>query len=238
MKIFIFLRTLLSYFLGFIISIIFLVPAILLLLLPKKLRPEKIIFYLLYLFYKFIVYILFMPIEIVGKENLLNKPVIFVANHQSSLDIPLIGMLINGKKHLWLVLERYKEKFILGFFIKKLFITIDQSSQIKSAKSLIKTIKELTENPQDLIIFPEGGRFTDGKIHKFFKGFVVLAQKTGLPLTLIYMKNNYKIYPPYTFLIYYNKIKLKISEPIYMSAQDSIESFCEKVHNWFEKQIE
>ncbi len=231
-----FLRTLFTYLLGAIGVIILLSPVIILLLLPKQLRPYKIIFYLLYLFYKLCVYALLMPIEITGNPDLIKLPSIIVSNHQSSLDIAILGMLCKGKKHLWLVLERYKDKFILGFFIRKLFITVNQESEIQAARSLIKAIKTIINDPQYLIIFPEGGRFTDGKVHQFFEGFAIIAKKTGYPVIPIYMENNYRIYPPYTFLIYYNKIKVKIAEPIYMNPQETNDQFSKRIHNWFEKQ--
>lgn len=238
MVIIIFLRTLLSYFLAFIASLILITPTFILLALPKKFRPDKLIFYLLYLFYKAIIYCLLMPISIKGKENIQGSPVIFVANHQSSLDIPIIGSLSKGKKHIWLVLETYQNKFILGSFIKKLFITVNQSESIKAAKSLIKAIKTVLQEPQNIIIFPEGGRYSDGKIHPFFEGFAILVKKTNYPVIPVYMKNNYKIYPPYTFLIYYNKINVTIGKPLYIKDEESPEEFSQRVHNWFSQQID
>lgn len=239
MQILLILRTLLSYFLGLIAAAIFLPIAIIILILPEKIRPTKLFFFLLYLFYEAILRCFLMPIKIIGKENLLkNKAVIFVANHQSALDIPLVGILSQGQPHLWLVLEYYQNKLILGFFIKKLFITVNQQSKLESAKSLIKAIRKLLDSPQNLVIFPEGGRFIDGKIHRFFEGFAVITQKTNYPVIPVYLVNNAKIYPPFSFLMYYHEIKAIVGKPIFMESNETPKDFTKRVHNWFEEQLE
>ena len=44
----------------------------------------------------------FLPIHVEGKENLIEQPAIIIANHQSSLDIPVIGALFDHHPHVWL----------------------------------------------------------------------------------------------------------------------------------------
>lgn len=238
MKIKIFLRTIISYFLSFILCLLLVPPCLVILFLPKKFRyNNKTFFYLLNIFYKGIVYLTFMPLKIVGKSNIPNEFVIFAANHQSAFDIPVLGSITDGAPHIWLVLEYYIKKPILGFFIKRMFVPVDQESSAKAARSLITILKFLKDKRSHLLIFPEGGRYTDGKIHDFFKGFAVIAQKTGLPVVPVYMPNNYKIYPPHSFLIYYNQIDVIIGKPIIYTEDDTPETFSKKVRDWFIEQV-
>lgn len=236
--IFSFIRTVITYLLIGIAMAACLPPAIFILLLPEKYRyNNRVLFFLLYLLYKIALKVSFLPKSIKGLDNILKTgPVIFVANHQSSIDIPIVGYLTNGKPHIWLVLSYYENRGILGFFIRRLFVPIDNTNKFKSAKSLVNLLSQAKKYPADIIIFPEAGRFTDGKIHKFYDGFALVAQKTGYPVIPVYMENNGKIYPPHNFLINNYTIKVIIGNPfVYNNSIDTLQSFTESVFQWFVK---
>ena len=235
MKIFIFFRTLLSYTLFLIVVPFFIVPCFLIACLPERYRYDnRLFFFLLYWFYRSVIFFTFNPLYIEGEKNIQGvTPAIFVANHQSSFDVPVMGMLSRGASHVWLVLEYYVNTPVLGFFIRRMFVPVDRASQVKAARSLIKLIELLQEHKRNLIIFPEGGRYTDGTVHPFFKGFAVIAKKTGFPVIPVYLPYNGKIYPPYSFLIYRYPIKVIIGRPFIYEEEDTDESFKEKVYSWF-----
>jgi 1-acyl-sn-glycerol-3-phosphate acyltransferase len=237
---FIGIRTIISYILLISIAPFFIIPALIIASLPARYRQDNRLFFLLvYWFFKVVVFLTFNPVQIIGKKNIPhNSPAIFVANHQSALDIPVVGMLTQGYPHVWLVLEYYVNTPILGFFIRRMFVPVNRASKTKAASSLMQLLRLLKERKRDLIIFPEGGRFTDGKIYPFFKGFAVIAQQTGLPVIPVYMPNNGKIYPPYSFLIYSYPIKVIVGEPFYYTEEDTDQTFTEKVRAWFLKKAE
>lgn len=234
MKILTFFRSIFSYFLIVIISLIFIPPALIILCLPAKYRYDnRFFFFLLNLFYNLIVMSVLLPYSIEGEENLPKGPAIFVANHQSSLDIPIVGALCRGFPHVWLVLEYYFKKPILGFFISRMNIPVDRDNQVKAARSLIKALKFVRDKKRHLIIFPEGTRSTDEKIHEFFEGFAIVAKKTERPVIPIYMPNNGKIYPPRSFLINYFPIKVIIGKPMNIGIDETPKEFCSRVKQWF-----
>jgi 1-acyl-sn-glycerol-3-phosphate acyltransferase len=117
-----------------------------------------------------------------------------------------------------------------------MFVPVDQSSKRSSSSSILRIIHILKNNQKSFIIFPEGGRFIDGNIHKFYDGFAIVAQKTGLPVIPVYIANNRKIYPPYTFYIYNYPIKLIIGKAQYFQKDDTIETFKERIYKWFIKE--
>lgn len=236
-KIFIFLRTIISYIYAAIICAIFIPPCLLIACLPAAWRYDNHLFFFLFdKMFKLILWGLFMPIKICGKENLLDEPVIFAPNHQSSLDIPVVGALCNGRPHVWLVLDFYLKFPVLGFFIKRMFVAVNQTNPAQAARSLIKIFKFVKDQHKDLIIFPEGGRYNDGTIHKFFEGFAIIAKKTGRPVIPVFIPNNGKIYPPKSFLIYYNQLVVIIGPAIKFEESDTDESFTNKVRDWFVEQ--
>ncbi len=237
MKILALLRTIVSYFLGVIITVIYVLPTIVIALLPEKYRRDNKFFYFwTYMFYRGMLWATFLPYKVVGKQNLPKEPAIFVGNHLSALDIPVLGALTKGYPHLWLVLQFYECKPVLGFFIKRMNVSVDQSSKAKSARSLIKILRLLQGKNRHLLIFPEGGRSRDEKIKDFFGGFAIIAQKTGRPVIPVFMPNNGRIYPPHSFLVNYYPIDVVIGSPMILRENESLEEFSQRVKKWFLEQ--
>lgn len=241
MKIFTILRTIFTYLIYFLVCLILVPPAMIILLLPEYYRyNNKFLFYIIYLLYKSILYLSFLPIKIHGQQNISKDTnYIFVANHSSALDIPMLGYVVTkGRLHTWLVLEKYASKPVLGFFIRRLFVTVNQQSAMNSGRSLIQILKFINAYPRDILLFPEGGRYLDEKVHDFFLGFVILVQKTGYPVIPVYLRNVGKAYPPFSFLIHNYKIMANIGAPMEKMNDESAQEFSDRVRNWFIKQSE
>ena len=87
-----------------------------------------------------------------------------------------------------------------------------------------------------MIIFPEGGRYSDGKVHDFLWGFAIIARKTGRPVVPVLIVDTYKVYPMGSFFVNYSPIKVIIGKPFVMLEQESDEAFIKRVHAWFLQQ--
>lgn len=175
--------TLLGYCMVGIAFALFFLPAyILLLVLPANKRYDnRFLFWLLDKGFEVVLFGLFRKIKIQGLENLSCSPAIYVANHSSALDIPLVGRLMHGHPHIWYVLEYYSNTFLLGTFVRRLGIFVDKEKTHDAARSLIRGIRLVEGRDRHTIIFPEGGRFNDGTIHPFHEGFSVIAKKHSIP---------------------------------------------------------
>lgn len=232
------LRTIASYFLLFTFGSILALPALILIaILPDHARrTSKVLFWLLDKLYKTVFWFSFMPKEIIGKENISPEPAIIAPNHQSSMDIPVVGALMNGAPHIWFALEYYAKKPLLGFFIRRIGVAVDRDNPTKAARSLINLLKIAETTQSHVIIFPEGTRNIDGHVHTFSQGVSLIAKKTGRPVIPIYMPNNGAIYPPGSFLIHWNKIRVIIGTPLYMEADETEDQFTQKIYTWFSQQ--
>jgi 1-acyl-sn-glycerol-3-phosphate acyltransferase len=58
--------------------------------------------------------------------------------------------------------------------------------------AVIKKSLEILESGQALVMFPEGTRSKDGKIHEGKIGVGMLAKKAGVPIVPVYVKNSKK----------------------------------------------
>lgn len=231
------LRTLLCYFLGGCIMLVSILPVlILLLILPARVcRENRLIFWFLNFFYRATVGALLVPTTIVGGENLSQKPAIIIANHQSSLDIPVVGSVLNRHPHVWFALSYYSNLPVLGFFVRRLGIAVDHENG-GAARSLREGVRFAQESNSHIIIFPEGGRFNDGTVHEFLQGFAFLARMSRRPVIPIFMPHNGKIYPPYSFFIYWHPLKVVIGPQFMYDEHDTDETFIQRVHAWFDQQ--
>lgn len=229
-----FLKTLICYFLIGIACLICIPPCMLIASLPARYRYDnKIFFSFADIFYKAVVRCLLNRVEIRGKQHIPKEPAIFVASHQSSLDIFLLGSLLDGYPHVWLVWDYYINTPILGFFIRQMFVAVDPTNPAKAARSLIQIFRFISGKNRHLLIFPEGGRFNDGTIHPFFEGFAIVARKTARPVIPVLMPNNGKIFPPHSFLIYTYPVMAIIGEPFYVKKDESDAEFTARVRQWF-----
>lgn len=229
------LRTIISAVLIALAVILFVPPALFVACLPARWRYDnRLFFWALDLLYKSGMYALLLPVHVKNRQFLpKTEPVIFVANHQSALDIPVFGSLCNGHSHVWLVLSYYLRTPVLGFLVGRMFVPVDRNHPSRAARSLIETFRFIQNKNRHMLIFPEGARRTDGKIHKFFDGFAVLAKRTGRKVIPVLMPNNGKIFPPGSYYARSYPIIVEIGEPFYIGPTETEQEFTQRVRQWF-----
>lgn len=232
-------RTLVGYLGVLIVGILFFVPALILIaLLPESWRrTNKLIFRLLHYTYAGVVRCVGLHIVYKGeRKELPRDPAIIIANHESALDIPVVGFLCHGYPHMWYVLDYYARKPVLGFFVRRMGISVTRDNGSQAARSLLQGLKKTADLPCHTILFPEGGRFVDGTVHRFLGGFAVLARKTGRPVVPIFLKNLGTVLPPdHLMLVDQVPIEVIIGPLYYYEASETDEQFVARVYGWFEQ---
>lgn len=208
--------------------------------LPERFRYDSRVLYWCEAFlYRMMIHGLLLPVTFKGCKKVQRGPLIIAANHQSALDIPLLGHCIGLRPHIWFFKSDLTDIFFFGFLAKRLGISVDRTSPRRAVSSLLEGLRLVDHgaSKRSLIIFPEGGRYTDGKIHDFLTGFAILTKKTGLPLVPIYIENAYKAYPPGSFLVHYSPIQVTVGEQFTMMENETSEQFITRVHQWFLDQV-
>ena len=107
---------------------------------------------------------------------------VFAGNHESPFDIPLA---FAGIKHHLISISKigYKWIPIFGWAMQAAkHIFIDRNNHTKALASLKNAALSIKKNPRSILLFPEGTRSNDGKIHQFKKGGLLLAIETQLPI--------------------------------------------------------
>lgn len=176
-----------------------------------------------------------LPITIVGKQYLPEQPAIYAVNHQSSLDVPLVGNLLQRMPHVWLLKHELTKIPVIGWIAKRFGVSVDRTSPSCALQSLREAIELVKHTKRSLIIFPEGGRFTDGAIHQFLWGFAIIAKKMKLPVVPVCLFNTGIAYPPSSFFIHQTTIKIVVGQPFMFGADETDEHFVQRVRDWFIK---
>ena len=121
-----------------------------------------------------------------------DKHYVFIANHISFMDIPVIFQAIRRKHFRILGKIEMSKVPLFGFLYKNATIMVDRSSVKKRAESIIRLKKILHQNIS-IFIYPEG---TFNETHKplksFYDGAFRLAIETQTPLKPIIFLDTYK----------------------------------------------
>lgn len=233
------IKNILSRVLFLFVVLLSAIPMLIFMCIPFAYRiSSHFIFKFVHAFYAITLKGSLLSIEYNGLNNIPNEAVIFAANHQSSFDIPLVGMLSKGTPHLFLARsDLVTDSIVYRFVVPMLSVLVDVDSPRAAMISLRRIIALVKGQSRNIIIFPEGSRFIDGKVHEFFGGFVILAKKMGRPVVPVCIIGINKAYPPGSFLIYPYRVKVVVGKPFMYQEDDTDASFKKRVHDWFVKQI-
>jgi 1-acyl-sn-glycerol-3-phosphate acyltransferase len=142
-----------------------------------------------------------------------NKSYIYMCNHQSNFDIPvLLGYL--PVQFRWLAKAELFRIPIFGRAMRGAgYVRIDRFNQ-ESAFESIKEAAEKMKNGVSVMIFPEGTRSKDGKIKTFKKGGFVMAVDSGVPIVPVILRGTRPIMAKSSLRIQRGDVEMEIEKPI------------------------
>ncbi len=148
-----------------------------------------------------------------GEKLQKGQPYIFAANHLSQFDIFAVQGFLNVSFR-WLAKKELFEVPVFGKGMRKAgYIPVDRSKGRQALKSLYEAADQIAAGTS-VIIFPEGTRSKDGKLHEFKSGAMVLAIKSGVPIVPVAINGTYQVLPKGKLLLQSGKVKISIGEPI------------------------
>ena len=154
-------------------------------------------------------------VTVVGKENIpKNETVLFVGNHQSNFDIPILLCYIEGTKGF--IAKKELEKMpIINQWMKAInCVFMDRDNLRQSAIAINQGIKFLKAGTS-MVVFPEGTRSRDGKPLEFKQGALKLATKSGVPIVPVTIKGSVDIMASGSLKIKPAKVTVIFSEVIH-----------------------
>ena len=179
-------------------------------------------------------------VEVIGEENIPKDcAVVFVSNHQSNFDIPLLLGFINKPKGFVAKAETKKLPVIGGWMTYMNCVFMERTDPRAALRSIKEGI-EIVKNGHSLVIFPEGTRSANGELSEFKPGSFKLALKSKAPVIPITINGSIDIMKKGSNKINPAKVKIIISKPVDSSEYKATESYIlrERIYDIIKSNLE
>ncbi len=140
---------------------------------------------------------------------------IFIANHQSQLDIPLLTHVLRARRVGFVAKESLFRIPLWGKAMECAgHVSVDRENPRKAMKSLDLAAKRAREGA-NVIVFAEGTRQENlDALGEFKVGGMILALKTGIPVAPLVINGTGECLPKHHLLIRPGRIKVRALAPI------------------------
>jgi 1-acyl-sn-glycerol-3-phosphate acyltransferase len=152
--------------------------------------------------------------SVAGLERLdLNRTYVFMPNHSSFLDILLIFASV-PHDFRFIVKEEFFSIPLLGLTVKSSGqIPLNRKHPRKGLQSL-KRAAERLKRDVSVVVFPEGTRSRDGKIHEFKTTLFVLPIRARAPVVPVLIEGAFESLPRGSLLLKRYPMKVTFLDPI------------------------
>jgi len=140
--------------------------------------------------------ILGIKVKIAGRDAVDKQtPYIFMSNHLSFLDGPLLFWLIPQAIRVILKKEVFRIP-VVGQGMRFVgFVPVDRKGVRGGKKSIDRAAQLMRERGYSYLIFPEGTRTRDGRTQAFRRGGFFLALESGAAIVPITIRGTYELMP-------------------------------------------
>jgi 1-acyl-sn-glycerol-3-phosphate acyltransferase len=155
-----------------------------------------------------------VSIQVQGQDKITPaKPFVFLSNHQSNFDGPVLLHII-PRDWKALIKKEMMRLPILSIVLRHLqFVPIERLNP-KNAHAGIELGARLLAEGKSFVAFPEGTRSRNGRLGEFKKGVFIMAIKAQIPVIPITILDSAAILPPGKYSIRPGCIRVIIHDPI------------------------
>lgn len=139
---------------------------------------------------------------------------VFVSNHLSNFDIPVVFLTTQHKIRFLAKKELYKIPIFAQAMDALGMIKIDRQEGAGIRETINAGVEKARDRGLSLIVFPEGTRSVDGAIQVFKSGAFRIGIDTGMPIVPISIHGTWEIWPPGVRFFRRGKIHVIVHEPI------------------------
>ena len=118
--------------------------------------------------------------QLSGTENVpAGRPCIFMCNHVSNLDPPVVLPLLPGRCSVLLKKELMSIPILGRAMRMGQFVPVERGGRSDAAQASVTAAASALSDGLNILVFPEGTRSRDGRLSSFKKGPFYLAMETG-----------------------------------------------------------
>jgi len=175
------------------------------------------------LFIRFMMRVYLRSLQVRGTENVPKTgPLIVVSNHLNNADPPVIAATIR-RRLIFMAKEEMFHWPVLGILFH-LFGAFPVR-RFEADFAALRKAARLVRQGNALLMFPEGTRSRDAKLHKAYPGTAFLALFTGAPVLPVAVTGTQKASWPWLFVKWFTgpRVTVTFGKPFQLPAQKPTE---------------
>lgn len=170
-------------------------------------------------------------VRTVGRERLeRSRAYIFMCNHVSNLDPPLLLPLIPGRTSVMAKQELFRYPILGKAMRMASLVPVDRANR-ESGIAAVREASVVVKQGIHMTIYVEGHRSRDGKLLPFKKGPFYLAEDCQVPVVPITIAGTYEAMPKGRFAVQPGWVTVTFHEPIPPEEFGSREHLMERVRS-------
>lgn len=153
-------------------------------------------------------------IEVSGLENVPEGAFVYCSNHQSILDVLVLGAVLRGD-FKWAAKRSLMKVPFLGWHLALAgHVPVDRQSRSRNALEVIARFEQVLRAGKPLLIFPEGTRSENGVLKPFKVGGFYAAVRTGAPVVPVALSGTHDLMQKGALNTGNGRVKVRIGAPI------------------------
>ncbi len=159
--------------------------------------------------------VLGIKVEVSGLDRIAPRTAcVFMPNHMSFLDGPLVMTLIPGAARV-ILKESILRIPIVGMGMRFVgFVPVDRKGTEGGKRSIARAAALMRERGYSFLVFPEGTRSRDGKLHAFRRGGFFLALGSGAPIVPVTIAGTFELMPKGQWFARRGSISVAFHRPV------------------------
>jgi 1-acyl-sn-glycerol-3-phosphate acyltransferase len=155
-----------------------------------------------------------VKLKVSGQENLPeNETVVYMPNHQSDLDWPIIFYAIPGQ-YLFLAKKELFDVPIFGTYMRlQNYVPIERTKFIGSFRTF-QGVVNLIKEGNSIVIYPEGTRSHSEELQRFKLSSFSFLQEARVRVVPVVIDGSIKVQKKGSRLIYPGRVEVKILPPV------------------------
>ena len=153
-----------------------------------------------------------VQLTVEGRENIpAGTPAVFVGNHRSYFDIPLMLVGLDSP-HGILAKEELARIPLLSRWMNLLGCVYVRRDDVRGSLQALKDAAAVVQRGESFTIFPEGTRYKgeEGGMGEFKAGAFRIAIKTGAPVVPVAISGARALYESHNYIVYPGSVRVVI----------------------------
>ncbi len=174
-----------------------------------------------------------------GLENIPEPPCIFMANHVSYLDGPLLFITCPHFLRAMVKKSAFSLPLIGPNMTMAGFVKVDRRNFKAAARAVEEALEKLRKG-MSFMVFPEGTRTRDGRLQPFKRGGFLMAVRAGVKVVPVAIKGAYEVMPRHKFSIKPGTVEIVYLPPVDASrySEENLGELMQEVRRRIENELE